>query len=196
MFKERIMPQEIKDIDLYRKVVEDKDTAALRQLYRKYEKLIYSFTYKMTADREIAEEVIQEVFLKLWKKHAPYDRSKGKFSSWLLTMTRNTCLDALRKRKKHESVEYMEHDSLHVQVSNETPADIVEWKEKGDAIRDCIRTLKEDQQRIVHLFYFKGLTQQSISKNTDTPLGTVKGRIRLALKHLHSCLKGKGGQME
>jgi RNA polymerase sigma factor (sigma-70 family) len=188
------MPQEIKDIDLYRKVVDDQDSSALRQLYRKYEKLIYSFTYKMTGDQEIAEEVIQEVFLKLWKKHAPYDHSKGKFSSWLLTMTRNTCLDSLRKRKKHESVEYMEQDSL--QVSNETPADIVEWKEKGKAIQDCIRSLKEDQQRIVHLFYFKGLTQQSISKNTDTPLGTVKGRIRLALKHLHSCLKGKGGTME
>ncbi|MEG9298344.1 sigma-70 family RNA polymerase sigma factor [Mangrovibacillus sp. Mu-81] len=188
------MSQHVRDIDLYHKVVSEKDSSALRQLYRKYEKLIYSFSYKMTGDKEIAEEVIQEVFLKLWKKHSPYDQSKGKFSSWLLTMTRNTSLDALRKRKKHESVEYIEKDSL--QVSYETPADIVEWKEKGKAIQDCIRALKEDQQRMVHLFYFKGQTQQSISNSTDTPLGTVKGRIRLALKHLHSCLKGKGGGTE
>ncbi|MCA1055968.1 sigma-70 family RNA polymerase sigma factor [Rossellomorea aquimaris] len=188
------MSQEVKDIDLYLKVINERDSAALRQLYRKYEKLVYSFSFKMTGNTEIAEEVIQEVFLKLWKEHAPYNQSKGKFSSWLLTMTRNACLDALRKRKRHETVEYIEKDSM--QVTSETPADIVEWKEKGKAIQDCIRSLKEDQQRIVHLFYFKGLTQQSISKSTDTPLGTVKGRIRLALKHLHGCLKGKGGNTE
>ncbi len=188
------MSEELKDIELYQKVLHDKDSSSLRKLYQMYEKLIYSFSYKMTQDKDIAEEVIQEVFLKLWKKHAPYDKSKGKFSSWLLTMTRNTCLDALRKRKKHDSVEYIEKDSL--QVDYETPSDLLEWKEKGMAIRDCISLLKGDQQKIVELFYFKGLTQQSIAKTSDIPLGTVKGRIRLALKHLHSCLKGKGGNFE
>ncbi|TMU84975.1 sigma-70 family RNA polymerase sigma factor [Bacillus sp. BHET2] len=187
------MPNASKDIELYQQVL-DKDSTALRQLYQQYEKLIYSFSYKMTGDREIAEEVIQEVFMKLWKNHSPYDRSKGKFSSWLLTMTRNTCLDAIRKRKKHESVEYIEKDSL--QVSYDTPDDQLEWKEKGAAIRACIHSLKDDQQKIVQLFYFKGLTQQSIAESTDIPLGTVKGRIRLALKHLHTCLKGKGGTFE
>jgi RNA polymerase sigma factor (sigma-70 family) len=188
------MSEELKDIDLYQKVLQNKDSSALRKLYQKYEKLIYSFSYKMTGDREVAEEVIQEVFLKLWKKHAPYDDSKGKFSSWLLTMTRNTSLDALRKRKKHESVQYIEKDSLR--ITHETPEDIIEWKEKGSAVRDCISLLKKDQQHIVNLFYYKGHTQQAISKSTETPLGTVKGRIRLALKHLHQCLKGKGGHFE
>ena len=188
------MSEELKDIDLYEKILNQKDSSALHSLYQKYEKLIYSFSYKMTQDREIAEEVIQEVFLKLWKKHSPYDSTKGKFSSWLLTMTRNSCLDALRKRKKHESVEYIEKDSL--EISHETPSDLLEWKEKGSAIRDCISLLKGDQQKIVELFYFKGLTQQSIADTSDLPLGTVKGRIRLALKHLHTCLKGKGGIFE
>ncbi|MGD6801245.1 RNA polymerase sigma factor [Rossellomorea vietnamensis] len=188
------MSEELKDIDLYRKVLQNKDSSALRKLYQKYEKLIYSFSYKMTGDREVAEEVIQEVFLKLWKKHAPYDESKGKFSSWLLTMTRNASLDAIRKRNRHESVEYIEKDSLR--VTHETPEDIMEWKEKGSAVRDCINQLKEDQQHIVHLAYYKGKTQKAISKSTDTPLGTVKGRIRLALKHLQQCLQGKGGHFE
>jgi RNA polymerase sigma factor (sigma-70 family) len=185
------MSEELKDIDLYQKVLQNKDSSALRKLYQKYEKLIYSFSYKMTGDKEIAEEVIQEVFLKLWKKHAPYDGSKGKFSSWLLTMTRNTSLDAIRKRNRHESVEYIEKDSMR--VTHETPEDILEWKEKGSAVRKCIELLKKDQQQMVYLSYYKGKTQQAISKSTDTPLGTVKGRIRLALKHLHQCLQGKGG---
>lgn len=185
------MSQQLTDIDLYQKVVHEQDSQALRQLYQKYEKLIYSFSYKMTQDQEVAEEAIQEVFLKLWKKHAPYDQSKGKFSSWLLTMTRNTCLDALRKRNRHETVEYIEKDTLR--VSEETPADILEWKERGSTIQECVSALKEEQQEIVQLFYFNGLTQQAISKKTDTPLGTIKGRIRLALKHLKACLKGKGG---
>ncbi|WP_421383728.1 RNA polymerase sigma factor [Bacillus salacetis] len=188
------MTEALKDIELYQKVLHNKDSSALRQLYRKYEKLIYSFSYKMTGNQEAAEEVVQEVFMKLWKKHAPYDESKGKFSSWLLTMTRNACLDALRKYKKHETVEYIEKDSL--QVTYETPEDIVEWKEKGTAVRECIALLKKEQQHIVHLFYFKGKTQQAISKSMDTPLGTVKGRIRLALKHLQQCLQGKGGNFE
>ncbi|NMH70811.1 sigma-70 family RNA polymerase sigma factor [Bacillus sp. RO3] len=187
------MPNDLQDTELYQLVLE-KDSTALRQLYQQYEKLIYSFSYKMTGDREIAEEVIQEVFMKLWKKHSPYDHRKGKFSSWLLTMTRNACLDAIRRRKKHESVEYIEKDSLL--VTDETPADLLEWKEKGMAITECLETLRADQQKIVQLFYYKGLTQQSIADSTRTPLGTVKGRIRLALKHLHTCLKGKGGQFE
>jgi RNA polymerase sigma factor (sigma-70 family) len=185
------MEEELKDIDLYQMVLQNKDSSALRKLYQKYEKLIYSFSYKMTGDHEVAEEVIQEVFLKLWKKHAPYEESKGKFSSWLLTMTRNTSLDAIRKRRKYESIGYMEKDSLR--VTYDTPENIMEWKEKGSIVRDCISQLKQDQQNIIHLFYYKGHTQQSISDSTGTPLGTVKGRIRLALKHLHQCLKGKGG---
>ncbi|MEW4326727.1 sigma-70 family RNA polymerase sigma factor [Rossellomorea marisflavi] len=188
------MSHDLKDIELYHRIIHQKDSSALRELYRQYEKLIYSFSYKMTGNRELAEEVIQEVFMKLWKTHAHYEESKGKFSSWLLTMTRNTCLDAIRKGKKHDTVEYIEKDTL--QVDYETPHDLLEWKEKGAAIRDCISGLKEDQQTMVQLFYFKGKTQQSISEATDTPLGTVKGRIRLALKHLHTCLKGKGGQFE
>ncbi|MCP3739269.1 sigma-70 family RNA polymerase sigma factor [Rossellomorea sp. BNER] len=87
----------------------------------------------------------------------------------------------------------MEKDTLS--INNETPEDIVEWKEKGEAIRKCMDLLKNEQQTIVELFYFKGYTQQSISDKAKIPLGTVKGRIRLALKHLRSCMEGKGGKV-
>ncbi|WP_433747203.1 RNA polymerase sigma factor [Falsibacillus pallidus] len=179
-----------KDIELYTRM-RQKDKSALEALYDKYEKLLYSFAYKMTGSQQHAEDVIQEVFIKLWREHAPYTNEKGKFSSWLITMTRNTALDVLRKQKNNQSFEYIENDSL--QVDETTPEDMAEWKEKRTVIRSAVKSLKDDQQKIIDLFYFKGRTHKEISDSTGLPLGTVKGRIRLALKHLRTIIEKEGG---
>ncbi len=178
------------DIELYQLIIEKKDQHAFKTLYRRYEKIIYSFCYKLSKDPQIAEEVIQEVFVKLWNPHSYYNQEKGKFSSWLLTLTRYTALDIIRKKQKQPVVSYEESDSN--QIDTFTPEDHLQWKEKGMMLQDCMKLLKEQQQSIVDLFYFKGLSQQSIADRSGIPLGTVKGRIRLALKHLKSCLNGKG----
>ncbi|RLQ93114.1 RNA polymerase sigma factor [Falsibacillus albus] len=181
---------EMTEIELYERV-RQKHKPALEMLYDRYERLLFSFAYKMTGNAQLAEDVIQEVFIKLWKEHAPYSKEKGKFSSWLITLTRNTALDILRKQKSQESYEYMEKDSL--QVDEETPEDLAEWKEKRTIVRKAVADLKIDQQEIIDLFYFKGQTHKEISDSTGLPLGTVKGRIRLALKHLRSIMEKEGG---
>ncbi|QPC48116.1 RNA polymerase sigma factor [Mangrovibacillus cuniculi] len=181
---------ELRDEELYRKVLQ-KDQEALSTLYSRYEKLIYSFVFKMTGDRTITEEVIQEVFIKIWRKHAPYEESKGKFSSWLLTMTRNMALDLIRKRNKVETYAYDERDDQRQEEN--TPEDHIEWKEKRHVVQEAISELKPDQQKVVELFYFQGETQQHIADQTGIPLGTIKGRIRLALKHIRKSLEQKGG---
>ncbi|WP_026694547.1 RNA polymerase sigma factor [Peribacillus kribbensis] len=172
---------DLQDVQLYQRILQ-RDKNSLEMLYIRYEKLIYSFIYKMTQNPEICEEVIQEVFLKLWRNHSTYSEDKGKFSSWLLTLTRNTALDILRKRKKETPYEYIETEAS--EAAGESAEDLAEWKERGSLIRRAVSTLKDDQKRVIDLFYFKGLTQSKISEVTDLPLGTVKGRIRLALKHL------------
>lgn len=177
------------DIILYLKL-QQKDKEALERLYDKYEKLLYSFSYRMVQDSHLAEEVVQEVFIKLWKGNGVYDDSKGKFSSWLLTMTRNTAIDIIRKTKKELSSEIEERDSL--QSQDQSIEDQVEWKEEGSRLRKAVDLLKQEQKRMIDLFYFKGLTQQRISEECNLPLGTVKGRIRLALKHLKSQLDQEG----
>ncbi|MDQ0219725.1 sigma-70 family RNA polymerase sigma factor [Peribacillus cavernae] len=167
------------DAELYEQVHLG-EKQALEKIYDRYEKLLFSLSYKITGQKELAEEVVQEVFIKLWTKKGIYSASKGKFSSWLMTMTRNTSIDQLRKRKEIPSdFEYGEIPSENPSVEN-----LVEWKEEGSMLRQAISELGAEQQKMVDLFYFKGLSQQHIADEFDIPLGTVKGRIRLALKHL------------
>ncbi|MGJ9382221.1 RNA polymerase sigma factor [Salipaludibacillus sp. CF4.18] len=176
---------ENKDLMLYERL-RSGDKEALESLYDKYERLLYSFSYKMVHDPQAAEEIVQEVMIKVWKGTGSYSDKSGKFSSWLLTVTRNTAIDYIRKEKKVRSEEVYQEVELR---DHQAPVeDLVEWKEKGDRLKTAMRTLKKEQQIIIDLFYFKGYSQQKISERIDIPLGTVKGRIRLALKHLNGQL--------
>ncbi|MBD7984849.1 sigma-70 family RNA polymerase sigma factor [Sporosarcina sp. Sa2YVA2] len=178
------------DTILYEKTAMQ-DRAAFETLYDRYEKLVYSFAFRLTNDRTIAEEVTQDVFLKLWNGAASYTDEKGKFSSWLLTMTRNKAIDEIRRLKRHDHEEMIEKDSL-IEQPGSTEAQ-VEWNEKRSDVHTAIRELKAEQQEIIELFYFKGLSQQKIADHCKLPLGTVKGRIRLALKHLKGLIGQEGG---
>lgn len=181
------------DAQLYLRM-RSNDQAALEEIYDRYERLVYSFAYRMTQNVQMAEDTVQEVFIKLWKEHAPYTEDKGKFSSWLLTMTRNTSLDALRKKGKKQEVGLLDKDAEQMKAPiNEMPEQMLEWKEKGTVLRKAIERLKIEQRTIVELFYFHGLSQESISTKLDIPLGTVKSRIRLALQHLRKHLEKERG---
>ncbi|WP_232718685.1 RNA polymerase sigma factor [Bacillus sp. FJAT-45037] len=166
------------------------DKQALEQLYDRYERILFSFIYRFTNDNGLTEEVMQDVFIKIWQKKAHYDSSKGKFSSWLLTIARNASIDQIRKRKLTE-VEY------DVRDSREDPhlvEDIVEQKEDQQIVQEALKKLPNDQAKIVRLFYFEGETQKTISERCGIPLGTVKGRIRLALGHLRKQLSRGNGR--
>lgn len=178
------------DASLYVRV-RNKDRIAFETLYDRYEKLLYSFAFRFTNDSALTEEVIQDVFLKLWNGTNEYDVSKGKFSSWLLTITRNRAIDEIRKRKRHTHEDIIEKDAI---VQDEVSVEEkVEWNEQKSILHRAMSSLKDEQQQIIDLFYFKGLSQRKISDQCDIPLGTVKGRIRIALKHLRKMLEQKGG---
>lgn len=183
------------DEELYEQILA-KDQHALEELYNKYERLVYSFAYRMMQDQQRAEDIVQDVFTKLWRDHAPFDASRGKFSSWLLTMTRNRCLDVIRKSAKQQEVGLLDKDAERVtDTMHDAPEQAVEWQEKSDRIREALSYLKEDQRKIVELFYFHGYSQDRISKDLNIPLGTVKGRIRLALQHLRKRLEPERGEL-
>ncbi|WP_432353015.1 RNA polymerase sigma factor [Sporosarcina sp. A2] len=168
-----------------------KDRSAFETLYDRYEKLVFSFAYRLTRDREIAEEVVQDVFVKLWNGTTTYQEHKGSFSSWLLTVTRNKAIDEIRRLKRHDHEPMIEKDLLIEQAISVEGA--AEWNEERSAIRNAVKELKMDQQEIIELFYFKGFSQQKIADHCKLPLGTVKGRIRLALKHLKGFIAQEGG---
>ncbi|PRO66270.1 RNA polymerase sigma factor [Alkalicoccus urumqiensis] len=181
------------DLHLYERIVRQ-DADALEALYDKYEKLLYSFAWKLTGDAGTAEEVVQEVMMKLWKGTAGYQADKGKFSSWLLTMTRNAAIDLLRKKKRRDE------QTVHQETepSSDSPAveDLVEWKEKREEIKGAMMKLKEEQRMVIQLIYFEGLSQQRTAEQIGIPLGTVKGRVRLALKHLREELASERGEWQ
>ncbi|SDJ16143.1 RNA polymerase sigma factor [Salimicrobium halophilum] len=180
------------DEELYRRVLH-KDKDALETLYDKYEKLLFSFSYKMTNNHGLSEEVVQDVFMKLWTQKGTYDSSKGKFSSWLLTIARNAAVDLMRK-KKDTPYELEERDAL--QTNEPSVEEMYEWKEEATAVREAMRVLNDNQQRAIQLFYFDAKSHREIAEQLGVPLGTVKGRIRMALKHLQTEMNRREGGKE
>ncbi|CAM3876756.1 RNA polymerase sigma factor [Alkalicoccus chagannorensis] len=169
------------DVQLYERL-RAKDQAAMEMIYDKYSRLLFSFAYKVVHSSDAAEEVVQEVLIKLWKGNGVYSPDKGKFSTWLLSITRNTAIDYLRRQKKHtDEVIHQEVEHADTQPGTE---ELVEWKQQSERVREAMRVLKDEQRLIIDLFYFKGYSQKMIAEQVDLPIGTVKGRIRLALNHL------------
>lgn len=188
--EKRLRMKHTDDGTLYERAA-SKDRQAFELLYDRYEKLVFSFSCRLAGDREIAEEVLQDVFLKIWRGTAVYRTDKGSFSSWLLTVTRNRTIDELRRLKRHDHEPMLDKDALLEQDgSTEQKA---EWHEQQTEIREAVLELKPDQREIIELFYFKGLSQQRIADHCGLPLGTVKGRIRLALKKMRGFMTREGG---
>lgn len=173
------------DAALYESI-QAKNKEALEILYDRYEKILFSFLYKMTEDYDLAEEALQEVFIKIWRGTGEYDEGKGKFTSWLFTMARNSAIDIIRKKKAKpfvtiETIDQMASDGLSVEEK-------AEWQEEKTRVQKAVDLLSAEQKGLIQLIYFKGYTQQKISEDYNIPLGTVKSRIRLALKNLKKSL--------
>ena len=164
------------------------DEQALEVLYDKYERLLFSFAHRFTNNDRLSEEVIQEVWMKIWNGRVDFNTDKGKFSSWILTITRNAALDCLRREKRQPTIEVEERDGGYDEPVERT----VMQRETATEVHDAVNELKPDQQELIELVYFKGLTQQQISDQLNLPLGTVKTRIRSAIQALRKLLDGRG----
>ncbi|MCK2156259.1 sigma-70 family RNA polymerase sigma factor [Exiguobacterium sp. 17-1] len=163
------------------------DEQALEVLYEKYERLLFSFAHRFTNNDRLSEEVIQEVWMKIWNGRVDFNTDKGKFSSWVLTITRNAALDCLRREKRQPTIEVEERDGGYDEPVERT---VIE-RETASEVRDAVSELKPDQQELIELVYFKGMTQQQISDQLHVPLGTVKTRIRSAIQALRKILDGR-----
>ncbi|TSB45507.1 RNA polymerase sigma factor [Alkalicoccobacillus porphyridii] len=179
----------LNDEQLYQLVLQQ-DKAALEELYNRYERILYSFIYRFTKDNGMSEEVMQDLFMKLWQGKASFQTGKGKFSSWILTIARNAAIDRIRKKKVSE-VEFDDRDS---KPDPESVEQTIVLQEENEYIRDAVSNLPEEQQQVVTLFYFDGEPQKNIAEICQIPLGTVKGRLRLALKHLRKTLSRQDGR--
>jgi RNA polymerase sigma factor (sigma-70 family) len=172
------------DLILMRRI-QGRDANALRTLYDRWERPMYAFAYRMVKDDMLAEEMIQELFLRVWNASERFQESQAKVSTWMFTLLRNLCIDAIRKRKSRMPEPMAPSDSLErVEDQSEGPEHKVERQWVGQEIRKALEDLNPDQKQVVESIYFGGLTQQEVAESLSIPLGTVKSRVRLAMKQL------------
>ncbi len=186
-------PVETSDAELVHRVSLG-DTAALEALYTRYARVVYSFAMRIVMDPMLAEEVLQEVFVRTWRQADRFQRSRGNFASWLLSITHNLAIDEIRKRQrrpqKSDSVDVT--DALFGLVDEATN---VEEADQATELRVRIQvamlTLPDAQREAIELAFFSGLSQREISARLDIPLGTIKTRMRLGLKKLRQELESE-----
>lgn len=140
---------------------------------------------RVVPQQSVAEEVLQDVFIKIWDKIEAYDPSKGKLFTWMLNIARNQAIDKTRskeinKEKKTSGIENV--------VSRIDQQDFVELQVEGIGVQEMLKLLPAEQKFIVLKLYFEGYTQSEVAEEFDIPLGTVKTRLRLAMQQLRSTL--------
>ncbi|MPZ98162.1 MAG: sigma-70 family RNA polymerase sigma factor [Dehalococcoidia bacterium] len=176
------------------------DLRALERLYDRYSALVFSVSLRVLHDRQLAEDVVQEVFLRLWRQPASYDPERGRFISWLMSVTRNRALDEQRRVSRRLRIEDQEEEpgrELQSHDRGDDPQLELVLQEQRRAVREALTRLPPAQRRVIELAYFGGLTQVEIAEQTGDPLGTVKTRVRLAMQKLREALSdaadGAGG---
>lgn len=162
-------------------LLQQKNQQAFSYLYDHYAAALNGVIYRMVEDRELAEDILQEAFIKIWNNFHSYDKTKGRLYTWMLNLARNLSIDTLRSKsfKKQQKISGDENS-----VNNIKDANTIIEKFDGIGLSKQLDYLKFDQKQIIDLAYFKGYTQDEISKTLDIPLGTVKTKMRSAILEL------------
>lgn len=166
--------------------------AAMEILYDRFNRPVFSFAYRMVGDRTHAEDLMQEVFLRAWRRAARFSQTRGTLISWLLSITHNLAIDELRKVQRRPQKAEAAEPELLMATLQDTGASIEEiaiGSEYGKIVRDVLAEIPDAQRIVLELGYFRGMTQREIAEHLDTPLGTVKTRMRLALQKLQESEK-------
>lgn len=162
------------------------DQAAFMQLYHRYCNLVYSLALRVLRHPTLAEEVTQDVFLKIWQQPQRWNPLLGQFSSWLLTITRNAAIDRLRKEQRHPQADQeTSADLFATQALQGAISDNPLWFE-GQILRHLLQQLPDEQRQLIELAFFQGYTHSELAEGLAMPLGTVKTRLRSGLQKLRS----------
>jgi RNA polymerase sigma-70 factor (ECF subfamily) len=165
--------------------VQSGDEEAMASLYDSYSTIVYSVALRVLRDPCAAEDVLQDVFLRIWRRPCSFIAARGSLSGWLAIIARNRAIDVLRQRKPVDSV-----DDVQLQSSSDITAD-VEHSVMIERIRSLLLELPLTQRHALEMAFFKGWTHAEIAKSEQIPLGTVKTRIRTALLALGTAVRSK-----
>jgi len=167
-------------------LLQSQDQQAFSYLYDNYAAALNGIIYRMVENRELAEDILQEAFIKIWNNFSAYDAGKGRLFTWMLNITRNLTIDTLRSKgyKKQAKISTDENS-----VSNLTGDGRIAERFDAMGLQKQLVHLKPEQRSIIDLAYFNGYTQDEISKEMGIPLGTVKTRMRAAILELRKMLQ-------
>jgi RNA polymerase sigma-70 factor (ECF subfamily) len=169
-------------------LVHDGEARAFEVIFDRHAGAAFSLAYRMCGRRAMADDVVQDAFLSLWRSGVQYDRSRGSVRSWVLSTVHNRTIDAFRREVAKDRV-----DVRGDQVAERMPAaeliDMeVERRDEAHQVRSALRELPPDQRRVIELAYFGGFTHLQIAEILGLPAGTVKGRMRLGLTKMRLAL--------
>jgi RNA polymerase sigma-70 factor (ECF subfamily) len=173
------------------KRLQRREPAALGDLYDRYGKLAYSLIYRVVRDTGVAEDLVQETFLRVWNRAQGFDAERGALGPWLLAVARNRAIDYVRSSggkmaRGALELEYAEQPAVFVNFE----ANIMS-QDRARRVRAALDRLNENQRNVIELAYFEGLSQSEMAERMGQPLGTVKTWVRTALKNLRDDLDVK-----
>ena len=167
---------------------------AMEPLYQRYSRILYSLAYRMVADHQIAEDLLQDAFLAVWRRADSYSPQSGAVHSWLISILHHRTIDYLRSMRRRSAIK---DTTLEDVEQDEHLAFPDVWDEawrsvQSSQVRAALLKLSPEQRQVIELAYFQGWTHSEISEGYHIPLGTVKARMRLGLIHLKRTLEQMG----
>jgi RNA polymerase sigma-70 factor, ECF subfamily len=169
------------DTDLLEKISQS-DQRALAALYERYSGIVFSLAMRTLSNQGMAEEVTQDTFMKVWRHPRAYNPALGKFSSWLLTLTRYTAIDRLRHEIRQSGASTALDDAAELGQEDDALDDPTLFD--GQRMRALLHHLPPEQSQAIELAFFQGMSREQIALQTAVPIGTVKTRLRLGLQKL------------
>ena len=159
---------------------------AFSYLYDNYSPALFSIINQIVPDKEIAADVLQEVFLNIWKKIGTYDETKGRLFTWMLNIARNASIDKLRSRPYRQN---LKNQPITENVDSIKAYSVVSPQVQDIGLKRLVNNLKEEYRVLLEMSYFQGFTHEEIAQLLNIPMGTVKTRIRSALTQLRAMIK-------
>lgn len=166
--------------------LKERNEQAFSYLYDNYSGALFGIINQIVPDKEIASDLLQEVFINIWRKIESYDAQKGRLFTWMLNIARNASIDKIRSRAYQDS---QKNQSLPEDVHLTGQPVVIKTDDYG--LRKVVNGLKAEQKILIDLSYFQGYTHEEIAKSLSIPLGTVKTRIRSALTQLRTLIAEK-----
>jgi RNA polymerase sigma-70 factor, ECF subfamily len=158
------------------------DQGAMAALYDRYSSIVYAVALRVLQDTGAAEDVLQDIFMQLWRRPGAFDASRGNMAAWLAVITRNRAIDALRRRRPQDDIE-----NVIVSVEPDLASE-AERSRAMEEVRGALQAMPPAQRSALEMAYFEGLTHSEIAEKTGEPLGTIKTRIRTGLLSLRKVL--------